>query len=95
MRRMGLWVCVLVLLTACGNLLVGTNGPATVILGPAERIEAYCSALTGRRAVGCLVPERSATDPTKDTWTIWCPYNDVRCLAHELRHVIDPTWTHP
>ena len=89
-----LMLSAVILLAACGSLQVGQNGPIQVILGPLERIEAICSALAHRRAVGCLVPERHPTQEGLWHWTIWCPFNDPVCLSHEIRHLIEPEWSH-
>ena len=80
------------LLTGCASVPteVGMNGPVTVILDDWRRVARACHVITrDHRAIGCL---------NRVTTTILCPLNGeqplAECLAHEIRHLIEPAWTH-
>lgn len=59
-----------------------SDGPVTVVLAPREDVVTTCSTLVGRPAAGCLVRNAPAV-------LVVCPHNDARCLAHEIRHIIE------
>ena len=94
-------LAILLVLTGCASAsrgpIIGIEGPITVILmAPADLREA-CRALgikagPNQRLRGCMRPYG---DPAKP-WgaDIWCGHGDAQCLAHELRHVVEPGWTH-
>ena len=69
----------------CGTVQA-SSGPVTVVLGAVGPV---CARLTGRsQAVGC-----TAWAPGGGV-TIRCPFNDALCLAHEIRHALEPRWEH-
>ena len=79
-------------LAGCGTV-TAQNGPVRVTLGPAEEIRRQCADLTGQRdTLGCLTGTMGLAG-----WQsvhILCPFNSPTCLAHEVRHLVEPGWTH-
>ena len=78
------------LLVGCGiSPQVGTSGPVTVILDDGRRVAEQCQQITGHpRAQGCMVRVGNRV-------TIMCPRDwPAECLAHEVRHVVEPEWRH-
>lgn len=82
-------------------LRVYHNGPATFITGEPGAVRDYCTKALSKvkdnrgaaagKARGCST-WAPADNPTQVT--IACPEGDDDCVAHELRHVIQPEWRH-
>ena len=62
------------------------NGPVRIVVGDIAHL---CLALVGTPVRGCL------TRHPDGRVTIYCPRDDLACLAHEVRHAVDAGWTHP
>jgi hypothetical protein len=75
--RVGLLVATLVF-AGC-TFPVASERPITVTMGPPARVRQICTEALGRAAAGCLLREG-------DRLTVFCPYNDARCLAQGLGH---------
>ena len=67
---------------------VTSERPITVTMGPAEDIRKICTEAEGQVATGCLVREGGRL-------VVFCPYNDARCLAQELRRASEPESNRP
>lgn len=96
------FILLMLLLTACTTpaLRIYTNGPAIFVTGDPWAVRAYCTrelATVDNRgaaagaAVGCAA-WWPAERPTRVM--IACAEGDEPCVAHELRHVIQPEWRH-
>ena len=91
MRTLGLAVLAATV-AGCG-MVTAENGPVRVTLGPAEEIRRQCADLTGQRhALGCFTRTMTLTD--RQSVHILCPFNSPTCLAHEVRHLVEPGWIH-
>ena len=60
------------------------NGPVTLYVGDVRHI---CAA-SGINNRGCTIRHPNGRIE------VYCADGDYECLAHELRHVADPTWRH-
>jgi hypothetical protein len=60
------------------------NGPVTLYVGDVRHV---CAA-SGINNRGCTLRYPSGRIE------VYCASGDYECLAHELRHVADPTWRH-
>jgi hypothetical protein len=60
------------------------NGPVTLYVGDVRHV---CAA-GGINNRGCTMRYPSGRIE------VYCAAGDYECLAHELRHVADPTWRH-
>lgn len=76
------------LLAGCASVSrhEAVSGPVRVVVGDIAHL---CLAFYGAPVRGCL------TRHADGRITIYCRADDVECLAHEVRHALDPTWTHP
>ena len=88
------WVLVMLVmgLSGCAFSVRATEGPVTVVLGDSASTARQCVRLTGEpRAVWCMTRFGPAV-------TIYCPMIKAEglaeCLAHEIRHVLEPAWRH-
>ena len=80
------------LLAGCATRAqIGREGPVTVILDDARTVAATCATITRQpSAWGCVAT-------IGEYHFIFCPRTGggtAQCLAHEVRHVIEPTWRH-
>ncbi|PYN76871.1 MAG: hypothetical protein DMD96_25255 [Candidatus Rokuibacteriota bacterium] len=75
-----------VLIVGCSTApFVGyKNGPVTLYIGDVRHV---CAA-SGNNNRGCTVRYPNGRIE------VYCADGDYECLAHELRHVADPTWQH-
>jgi hypothetical protein len=90
---------VIVLAGCAGPASMSTVGPVTVALGSREWVRRTCrialhldtapllAALVWDHVRGCVVLREGKI-------AIYCPVGDAECIAHEIRHAIDPLWTH-
>ena len=62
------------------------NGPVTLHIGDVRHV---CAA-GGSGNRGCTGTMRYPNGRVE----VYCAEGDYECLAHELRHVADPTWQH-
>lgn len=62
-----------------------TEGPVRVVVGDIDHL---CLAFYGQPVRGCM------TRSPDGRVTIYCRAGDVECLAHEIRHVVEPGWRH-
>jgi hypothetical protein len=60
------------------------NGPVTLYIGDVRHV---CAA-GGSSNRGCTMRYPNGRVE------VYCAAGDYECLAHELRHVVDPTWEH-
>ena len=71
---------------------VSVEGPVTVILNGWRDTAKACAAISGQpNAIGCMTRRGNHV-------TILCPVDGsvtlAQCLAHEIRHVVEPQWHH-
>ena len=85
-------------LTGCTSAVqIGREGPALVILAPAASAASQCAG-ANPDAAGCSLTTRDK-DGRPRAALIVCPVDHLsiplaQCLAHELRHVLEPQWSH-
>ena len=85
-------------LTGCANITqIGREGPALVILAPTSSAARQCAG-AHPDAAGCSLTGRDADGRPRNALIV-CPVDHpsiplAQCLAHELRHILEPTWTH-
>ena len=97
LRSAAIVALALAMATGCASVksgapMIATNGPVTVKLFPdREAVRLYCfdHALPIPWNGGCFIPKRDGS------FEIVCPLRDVDCLAHEIRHKVEPGWRHP
>ena|SRR3990172_4158766 len=88
MHRLGLIIGLVLVLTACAvraPFREAAEGPVRVIVGDIGHL---CLALYGQPVRGCM------TRSPEGRVTIYCREGDVECLAHEVRHALEPEWHH-
>ncbi len=85
MSSVGVALFVITLVVGGCAVLVASERPITVTMGPSESIRKICTEAVGQGATGCLIREG-------DRLVVFCPSNDARCLAQELRRASEPEW---
>jgi hypothetical protein len=71
------------------------NGPETFVTGEPLAVAAWCRALPSVNHHGAPVALSTGCAMwTATTATIACADDRPECIAHELRHILDPTWDH-
>ena len=80
------------IVAGCGTV-TAENGPVRVTLGPEDEIRRRCVELTTHpQAAGCVTGTMTLTG--RQSVHILCPFNSPSCLADEIRHLVEPEWTH-
>ena len=77
-------VTLALLLAGCAPFHEAVEGPVRVVIGDVRHL---CLAFTGTPARGCVTRHQGRI-------TVYCQAGDVACLAHEIRHVVEPGWQH-